>query len=284
VLTAFLLFERTPSVDAANATWTGTTNSTWSTGTNWSATPVPGTGDTATFNSSGNGQTTLDLGAGITIRSLIFDTASAAAYTIGSGSVGSQTLTLDNGASITVNSTVSNSQLFNSALTLGNDGTTQGFSITNNSTAANLTIAGAITGSSGTGTKTLTVSGSGNTTFSGVINNGSGGGVVSLTKGGLGTLTLNSTSNNGFTGSTTVNGGTLNLLSFAPSNAGVFLNNGTILLSRTGSGSSGSSLGAGTINIGDGSGAAGSALLKMGTGSSPRPFSGAATLNIYSDG
>ena len=69
---------------ADNATWNGTTDATWATLGNWAGTPaaVPGTGDTATFDNGGNFNTTIDLGTGVTINTVLFDTGSAAAYTI----------------------------------------------------------------------------------------------------------------------------------------------------------------------------------------------------------
>lgn len=70
------------SAIAASGTWLGTTDDTWA-GTNWSATPVPGTGDTATFNGAGNGNTNIDLGSGVTIQNVLFNTANAAAYNLG---------------------------------------------------------------------------------------------------------------------------------------------------------------------------------------------------------
>jgi len=141
----------TSTAVAANAVWTGTTSAIWSDGTNWSATPVPGTSDTATFDGAGNGNVVLDLGGGVTINTLAFDTAAVAAYTIGSGAVGSQTLTLDNGGAITLSAAVAANQLFNAALVLGNDGSAQTFSLTNASATNSLTIAGGITGSTGAG-------------------------------------------------------------------------------------------------------------------------------------
>ena len=92
----------------------------WGTNANWLTDPaaVPGTGDTATFNSAGNGFTTIDLGTGVTIGNILFDTSSAAAYTIGLGAVGSRSLTLDNAGAITLNSDVANNQLFNANLSL----------------------------------------------------------------------------------------------------------------------------------------------------------------------
>ena len=114
---------------ADSATWNGTTDALWATTTNWAGPPaaVPGTGNTATFDNAGNANTTLDLGTGVTINTILFDTAGAAAYIIGSGAVGSQTLTLDNGGAITINSTVANNQTINAAVVLGNDGTAQPF-------------------------------------------------------------------------------------------------------------------------------------------------------------
>ena len=53
-----------------------------------------------------------------------------------------------------MNSTVTaNNELVNAALVLGDDGTTQAFTFTNNSAAKTLTIAGGITGSTGAGSR-----------------------------------------------------------------------------------------------------------------------------------
>ena len=198
---------------ADSATWDGNaaslTDGLWSNVANWGGvTTVPGTnlGETATFNNAGGGFTTIDLGAGVTVNTVLFDTANAAAYTIGSGAVGSQTFTLNNAGAVTMNSTVANNELFNSAILLGTDGTAQTFTFTNNSTAKLLTFAGGITGSTGAGLKTLAVAGAGNFAISGIIGNGTTG-TVALTKSGAGTLTLSG--NNAYTGTTTVNGGTL---------------------------------------------------------------------------
>ena len=207
-----------PSVRAASATWNGTTNATWATLSNWAGPPatVPGAGETATFNNAGNANTALDLGAGVTLGSLVFDTSSAAAYTIGSGAVGSQTLTLGTvGSALTVNSTVANNQLVNANLALS---TTGAYSFTNNS-ASNLTIAGALSASTA-GAKALTVTGTGNTSIGGNITNGTG--AVSITKTGAGTATLSGTDNFSggviasagalnFTGNSTISTGTLNV-------------------------------------------------------------------------
>lgn len=67
------------STIAENATWNGTIDTLWSTVGNWSATPspVPGTTEAATFDNPGNGRTTIGLGAGITLKSLVSTTADA---------------------------------------------------------------------------------------------------------------------------------------------------------------------------------------------------------------
>jgi autotransporter-associated beta strand protein len=176
---------------AASDTWTGTTDATWATSTNWLGGGVPGTGDTATFNGA-SGNTAIDLGAGVTIGSVLFDTSSAAAYTIGSGAVGSQTLTLGTtGNAITMNSTVAADELFNANLALSvtaTPGTTSTYyAVTNNSLTNLLTLAGGISASTA-GVKVLNVTGSGNTAISGAITSGAGN--MSLFKTGSGTLTL----------------------------------------------------------------------------------------------
>ena len=194
-ITCLLFVAGLLNLRAASGSWTGATDNTWA-GANWSATPVPGTGNTATFNGTGNGNTTIDLGGGVTISNLLFNTGSAAAYTIGNGAVGSQTLTLNNSSMITVNSTVVSNQLFNAAIVLGTDKTAQTYTIANNSTNL-LTLAGNLSGglTGGTaGTKTLAVGGLGNTVISGNITNG-GATTIAITKTGSGTLTFNGTVN-----------------------------------------------------------------------------------------
>jgi autotransporter-associated beta strand protein len=191
---------------AASGTWQGTVDDTWA-GVNWSSSPVPGTGDTATFNNTGNGFTTIDLGAGVTIGNLLFDTAGASPYTIGLGAVGSQTLTLNDGGSVTMSPTVVSNQTLNASLILGT-ATAASYALTNNSATNILNLAGNIQGGTGgtAAAKTLVLDGT--VTISGIVANG-GASALGLQKVGGGTLTL--TASNTFTGPISGIAGTLTI-------------------------------------------------------------------------
>lgn len=169
--------------------WDGSTDATWATSTNWLTDPVgvPGTGDTATFSNGGNGNTTVNLGAGVTIKTILFDTSSVAAYTIGSGAVGSQTLNFDNTGAITINSGVTANQVFNANLQL-NSAAAANSTFTNNGSGL-LTIAGTVNANVASGNGVLNVDGTGNTTISGAVTK-TGAGNNALFKKGSGTLTL----------------------------------------------------------------------------------------------
>jgi autotransporter-associated beta strand protein len=183
---------------------------TWA-GANWSSSPVPGSADTATFQNAGNGHTTIDLGSGVTVKSITFDNTGGllAPYTIGAGGAGNQTLTLtQNGSAITVNSNVTNNQLFNSNVVLGTSAAgNSAYSITNNGASSTLTIAGGVSGGT-TGNATLNVNGTGTVNVSGSISKGSSA-AFALGKSSTGTLILSGA--NSYTGATTVTAGALNL-------------------------------------------------------------------------
>ncbi len=89
----------TNTAHADSAAWTGAAadGNLWSNVANWAGPPavVPGSGDTATFNSTSAGGV-IDLGAGVEANRISFD-ANAPTLTIGAGAVNSQTLTLTNG-------------------------------------------------------------------------------------------------------------------------------------------------------------------------------------------
>jgi fibronectin-binding autotransporter adhesin len=134
-LTAVLL-----AAPAARAqTWTGLAapDNHWTTVGNWD-TGVPGGSSTATFNSAGNGNTTISLGGATQpIKFIDFDTASAAAYTLGVFGSGDAFNLTANG-SIVVTNTVTNPQVINAAITTG------GASFITNAGSGALTLAGAV--------------------------------------------------------------------------------------------------------------------------------------------
>ena len=179
-----------PSAHAASGTWIGTSSFLWGGPSNWSSASVPGSGDTATFNNAGNGNTSISLlGLGpITIGSIVFDTASAASYDIGSG----DTLTLNASGTITMNASVALPQNIGASLKLGTASGAEAFTFTNNSTVADAVLffadTGTISSGANSGVKTVTVTGAGITEIHGSITNGAGS--VALAKTGTGTLNL----------------------------------------------------------------------------------------------
>ncbi len=202
VLASALAFSQTAR--AASATWNGTTDTLWSTTGNWSTSPVPGAGDIATFNNAGNANTALTVGT-ISLSQVLFNSSSAAAYTLGGG-----TITFADGTTTAVlmNSTVTANQSITANLTLGT-AIASNTTLQNDSLTGLLTIGGNIAGGTGgtAAAKTVTVTGAGNTTISGAISNG-GATTVAVTKAGSGTLLLANTAN-AFTGVVTVSAGTL---------------------------------------------------------------------------
>jgi fibronectin-binding autotransporter adhesin len=200
---------------AASATWNGTTDSLWATDTNWSATPVPGVDDIATFNNAGNGNTNITVGTislGTTLatgNAIIFDTANAAAYTLSGG-----TITVGDGTRRAVNmtSTTGNDETISANFTLGTAATSN-TTFQNDSLTGLLTLSGNITGGTGgtAGFKTLTITGTGNTVLSGTASKG-GATSLNLVKTGSGTLEITSSNNGFFSGNgnaSSVTGGVL---------------------------------------------------------------------------
>ena len=195
------------SVHAASRTWDGSSSANWATSSNWNN--LPNTTDNAVFSSAGGGNTTIDLGvSGVTIAAINFTTNTSAAYTIGAGAVGSQTLTLGNSGAVSVDSVVVNDQLFNANLILGT-ATASNYTLTNSSTTKGLTFAGTIQGGTGgtAGAKIVAIAGLGTTTVEGVISNG-GASSLSL-EASSGLLILSGV--NTFTGNTTIKSGVLQL-------------------------------------------------------------------------
>jgi len=190
-----------PEALAADAAWTGASgggNANWSDVDNWSTGPVPGTGNTATFDeAAGAGGSTISLGVapGVTIGNIVFDNTSGNLdwYTIGSGGVNHETLTLDAGGAITMNGNVGSDQSFQSSIALSGDG-----SFVNDSGANQLNFNGSVNNNA----HLLTVNSTAYVNISGVMS-GAGG----LTKLGTGYLSLSGT--NTYAGVTTISDGRL---------------------------------------------------------------------------
>lgn len=162
---------------AATATWSGGTSSTWQDNANWSAAypGTSGTTDVATFNSAGNGNTSITAGT-LALGGITFDTANAASYNIGSG-----TLSFTNPAAptavgvVNVTSTVINNQTISANIVAGNAAALTyptGFTLSNTSQVAALNVSGAITGPASTNHALLNVRGTGAVNISGVISDG----------------------------------------------------------------------------------------------------------------
>jgi len=197
--------------------WLGTSDASWGNADNWNISYTPGAGIVASFDGPGGLVDVIDLEAGgSSIGDVVFDTASAVAYTIGGGAVGSQTLRLDitgdpdPAGTITVNAGVTQNQLFNANIVLnsvlnGSGGYTNAFTFRNNAAGTTLKYAGGITSGGNAGPVTLTVGGTSTTEISGNLTDGVG--PVALTKVDAGTLIFSGTSS--YSGATTVSAGTL---------------------------------------------------------------------------
>lgn len=114
------------STYAADRTWTNAVDAVWTNIANWDA-GVPVAGDTAFFDNDGNGFTTLDLSSSTTaqVKQVIFKSSGAAAYTLGSGGAGAQTLNINEDAGgIRIEGSSPVDQTVDANLTLGSGAAT----------------------------------------------------------------------------------------------------------------------------------------------------------------
>ncbi len=212
---AALVFVATPhNVHAASDTWTGSSGAVWTNSANWLGGGVPGgASDIATFSGT-SANTTIDLGSGVTNGQILFDTANAAAYTIGSGGVGAQTLTFNSATglqSIVLSSTVTNSQTINANILANTADNT--FRLINSNSASSgvaLIVNGTISG--GTGTTQRTINVLGNVTLNGAVSAGSASSAPNLAQTGAGTLTLGGSATSTLASLRTSTGGGLVLI------------------------------------------------------------------------
>ena len=221
---AVLLLSQTAQA-ATPITWSGVSNTTWATGTNWVGNSAPAndlTSNTALFNGTFTNQPN-------------YGTTSVAGLIIGDGTTVTNAVTFTGTAlslgtsGIMVNANAGAVTL-NNAVKLGGSQTWSNFS------ASTFTVGATITNVANITPFTLAIDGSGATTLSGIISNGGTTGTTGLTKKGAGNLNL--TAANTFTGATIVDAGTLTLSGL----------NGALALSA-----SPISLAGGLLNIGNGS-------------------------------
>ena len=229
--------------------WTGTTNTTWSTSTNWSPAGPPGAADTAAFNRAFSRQPNLTANA--TVGSLLMTTGVAQNVTLSDSSNFVLTINGVDGTGILINNPNAFTLTISAGVALG---VSQDW--TNNS--GNLfTVSGAVNVSN----NTLAVNGTGNTLISSVVS-GVGG---SLVKAGNGTLTLTGAST--YTDGTAVSGGTLLVNSTSGSGTGT----GPVVVSGSGTTLGGTGIISGSVtlfagaNIAPGNGGNNTGTLQMGT-------------------
>jgi hypothetical protein len=206
----FCFLAATPAAQATSATWSATpANALWSNTANWSASPVPGLGDTATFGASSI--TTINTGD-ISLTQIAVTTTTG--YAIGT-SAGTGSITFADGTTTALSHSGQSNTTINANIILG----TAAASNTTFMSGVNktTTLAGSITGGTGgtAAAKTLTLAPTSNAnsvvTVSGAISDG-GATSLAISKGGIGTVNLTN-ANNSFTGGLTVGQGQVNVSS-----------------------------------------------------------------------
>ena len=235
-----------PAAHAVNANWTGGgSDALWSNTSNWSASPVPGTGNTATFNAAaGAGGAVIDLGAGVTVNTISFVGPSFAAYTIGAGGANAQSLVLNGSgnAGFAASGTATTAQItINAALTINNS---QQWVINNG--ANPWIVNGNVTPNGTAGSTTQLKINGRNVQFNGILADQAGGAKLQISGANGATTAILTNANNSFTG-------------------GLYFDNGGVSVNSIGMTGSNSAAGAG----GDllfGSGFGGGTFTYTGTG------------------
>jgi autotransporter-associated beta strand protein len=185
---------------AASATWTGAgSDALWSNPANWSTTPVPGTGDTATFNAAaGAGGKIIDLGSGATVNTISVVGPNFDDYTIGAGGANAQTLVLNGSgnAGLSSSGTASTKQItINAAITVNNS---QQWIL---SQGANPWIINGNVTTNGSAGSTIEIKNNGrNVQFNGVLSDQPGGAKLRIAGANGASTMILTNSNNSFTG------------------------------------------------------------------------------------
>ncbi|MEP4078331.1 beta strand repeat-containing protein [Haloferula sp.] len=126
-----------------SATWNGNTNALWSELSNWEGPPaaVPGSADVATFSFGLPTNTVIDLGVGLTVRGLVFNSPNST--TLGTGGPNGQSLTRASGDNFFANAAADH--LIDASIILGDVAEpTTSFVFQNQGTTNLLTLAGDI--------------------------------------------------------------------------------------------------------------------------------------------
>jgi fibronectin-binding autotransporter adhesin len=186
---------------ATDYTWSGSSNTNWTSGGNWQGGTTPTSNGEAVFNSSVTNSAVHLNSSSTQVGEIVFSGSTNASIT------GTNTLIINGISNIDIdNQTTSFDALFSAPIELGASGT-QTFQVgVANSGSASLTFSGGVD-LTGTTTVFLAKGASNTITFSSVIEDSSGGATVDLT--GAGTVIYSA--NNTYTGSTTISSGTLQI-------------------------------------------------------------------------
>ncbi len=194
--------------NASTITWTGASSQDWNTAADWNsgAGPVPGSGDTALFNTA-TGVVT-NISANQSVGSISFDT-STASLLLGSNAGNSFTLTSGGAIAVLSTNTGSGTDVVQAPLILAPASSTTAGTYTfanNTANSETLNFSGTVSGGTTTSTETLNLTGnsSKNNTISGLISNGGAAGGLSIFKSGSGLWILTAANTN--TGSLSVAG------------------------------------------------------------------------------
>jgi len=194
-------FEVVPITSATN-TWNVDAAGNWTTTTNWNPNANPnGAGVSVNFGAAITADRTVTLDNNRTVGYVNFNNSHN--YTIAPAAA--QRITLDvGGGSAQINVTNGGSPTISAGLTLNDN-----LIINQDNASGTLTLSAANAITAGTAQGNVTVNGAGNTVISGTITTGAG----TLTKNEAGTLTLSGA--NTYTGTTTINGGTVSINTLA---------------------------------------------------------------------